>query len=306
MEPLELPAGLTPAERLPVYVNEARRQFDLPPLNEVAVLNNAAQQHADEMARFGYTAHTGVDGSYPAERLLTVGYRRAYAGEATAWGFEFAYEAVEFWVNSASHRRIILNRYASDIGVGYTVDYTAPNVWYWTAEFGDAAAPADAPLLRLARPEAEIETLESAAVTYSWNWPLPLESDEIFTLYWYDGRQAVAVATTSQPHLGSRYAIELDAHTLDWDPGAYQWQVKLERGDVVLAESAARPITFLLDPDLPTPTPDVTETAVPTITPTPTAAATATPLWPTPTPRPTQPPPPVFPTATPASPGGDQ
>lgn len=304
MEPLDLPAGLTPAERLLIYINEARRQFDLPALGEVSALSVAAQQHADEMARFGYTAHTGADGSYPAERLLTFGYRRAYAGEATAWGFEFPYEAVEFWVNSPSHRRIILNRYATDLGVGYTVDYTAPNVWYWTAEFGNASGPADAPALRLARPTGEVEAMESTAVTYGWNWPLPLQEGESFTLYWYDGRQAVPVATTSQPRLGSRYAIALDAHSLDWDPGAYQWQVKLERGDTVLAESETRPMTFLLDPDLPTPTPVVTGTAVPTVTPTPTPTPTATPPWPTATPRPTLPPPPVFPTATPA--GGDQ
>jgi PKD repeat protein len=153
MEPLALPAGTSQAEALLIYINEARRQFDLKPLKYVYELSVAAQDHTADMAAYQYTGHTGTDGSFPAERLLWRGYQGAYAGEATAWGFEEASQAVEFWVNSPAHRRIILNQWATDVGVAFTQDFQAPNVWYWTAEFGNAFGAAAVPLLRVQLPE---------------------------------------------------------------------------------------------------------------------------------------------------------
>ncbi|MEW5988977.1 MAG: PKD domain-containing protein, partial [Chloroflexota bacterium] len=126
----------TPAEQLFWYVNEARRLYNLPPLAYVYELTIAAQQHSDDMAAYEYNAHVGSDGSRPAERLGWYGYTGAYAGEAVAWGFERAIDAVEFWVNSPSHRVIILHPNANELGVGFAQNYAAPNIWYWTAEFG--------------------------------------------------------------------------------------------------------------------------------------------------------------------------
>lgn len=126
----------SPAEQLFWYVNEARRLYNLPPLAYVYELTIAAQQHSDDMAAYEYNAHIGSDGSRPAERLGWYGYTGAYAGEAVAWGFERAIDAVEFWVNSPSHRAIILHPNANELGVGFAQNYSAPNIWYWTAEFG--------------------------------------------------------------------------------------------------------------------------------------------------------------------------
>ncbi|MCA9977406.1 MAG: PKD domain-containing protein [Anaerolineales bacterium] len=298
MEPVDLPANLTQAEQLYYYINLARQQFDLPPLNQVYTLNIAAQQHTDDMSIFAYTAHMGADGSYPAERLLTAGYAQGYAGEATAWGFEHPYEAVEFWVNSPAHRRIILNRFATDVGVGYTVNFTAPNVWYWTAEFGDTYGVPLSPVVRLQESTIMSPTV-TTPVEYRWNWPLPLQSGQEFVLYFYQGRQAVRMASATQPALGSLYALPFAAYDVAVEPGEYQWQIKLQQGQTVLAESALSSIVLLPDLNLPTPTPEVTATVpAPTVTPTPTTPSG--PIWPTETPRPTLPPPPVFPTATPA------
>ncbi|MBE2198422.1 MAG: PKD domain-containing protein [Anaerolinea sp.] len=299
LEPVELPPNLTPAEQLYYYINLARQRFDLPVLNQVYLLNIAAQQHTNDMSLFAYTGHVGSDGSYPAERLLMAGYAHGYAGEATAWGFERPYEAVEFWVNSPSHRRIILNQFATDVGVGYTGSFTAPNVWYWTAEFGDAYGAPLSPALRLQQPTAEWETLVTAVTEYRWNWPQPLPDGAEFVLYLYQGRQAVRMGSAAQPFAGSLYALPLNMHELSVVPDVYQWQIKLQQGATVLAESDLRTITFLPDPDLPPPPPLVTVTA-PTPTSTPTPTPTTGPIWPTETPRPTLPPPPVFPTATPS------
>lgn len=300
MGALELPAGLSPAEQLFFYINEARRQFELPPLNLVPQLSGAAQQHANDMAGYQYTAHSGSDGSFPVERLLWAGYQAGYAGEATAWGFEHPYQAVEFWVNSPSHRRIILNQYATDVGVAFTVDYGAPNVWYWTAEFGNGFAAATQPFIRLSEPQPETEYLISETVIFSWNWPLPLADGQQFTLYRSDG---TAWGSVNAPQLGTRYGLRLPASN-DWAwVGSSEWQVVLEdsAGTAQLASDSRR-ITFVGDPNVPTATPVVTATAVSTLAPaaTVTPTPTATPRTQVSTPRPTPLPPPIVVTATPS------
>jgi PKD repeat protein len=269
---------LPPGERLLYYINEARSRFDLPALTYNGELSQAAQYHAADMARFAFTGHTGWDGSVPAERFLRFNYPGGYAGEATAWGFEHAYEAVEFWVNSDPHRPIILNQAASEVGVGYTVDFNAPNIWYWTAEFGDRFGAPPQPLLRLNQPVVEREALITAELDYSWNWPVPLAPDEEFVLYLYTGREVLAVGRASQPVLGTRYNMPVVAYDWITQPDEYAWRVRLLRGTQTVAESEWRSLTLLADPDLPTPTP---------VTPTPTPTATAVPSA---TPTPTQPP----------------
>ena len=281
-------AELLPAEeRLLFYINEARSRFDLLPLAYYNELSAAARHHAADMARFGYTGHTGSDGSRPAERFLRFGYPRGYAGEATAWGFEHAYEAVEFWINSDPHRPIILNQFAAEVGVGYTADFNAPNVWYWTAEFGDGVGVPPQPLLRLGQPAFETEALITAELNFTWNWPSPLAANEEFALYLYTGRDVVAVGRVNQPQLSSRFGLPLVAYEWVTQPGDYAWRVRLLRDSQTVAESEWRSLTLLPDPDLPTPTPVVpaptpTATAVPSLTPTPTQPP-STPLPPPPT-----------------------
>jgi uncharacterized protein YkwD len=306
LRPMAMPSGSTPAEQLLIYINEARRQFDLVPLNLVPELSSAAQEHTIDMARFAYTGHAGADGSTPAERLLQFGYPRGYAGEATAWGFEYPHQAVEFWVNSPAHRRIILNAAATDVGVGFSFDFSAPSVWYWAAEFGNQFAAADAPLLRVQEPAADFEAMVTSLVTFSWNWAAPLADGEQFVLYLQTNRGDFPVATVTQPTLGTRYTVQLAANNLtsgnarlQVKPGNYSWQLRLENGGPIM-QSTARPITFTIDPDAPIPTPTVTTTAVsPTPSPTPMATPTVVPPQGTPLPpAPTLPPPLI--TATPS------
>ncbi len=300
MGPMAVPENSSQAAQLFLYINEARRQFGLPPLNFNPELSVAAQQHVGDMAGYGYTGHTGFDGSHPAERLLWLGYDAGYAGEATAWGFEYPYQAVEFWVNSPAHRRIILNQFATDVGVGFMVDYNAPNVWYWTAEFGNAYAAPPQPFVRLVGPEPETALMISEPLTFSWNWPLPLEPGQQFMVVRVDGETAVPLGAVNQPTVDTRYSFTMPASN-DWSQvGAAQWQVVLEDAAGPLLVSELRPLTFLPDPDLPTPTPAATETAVATSTAAPTATPTPTPYIPETTPLPTPLPPPVIITATPS------
>lgn len=131
-----LPENASPPEQLLWYINEARRLHDLPPLQYNYELSIAAQHHTLDMAQNPGVMHEGSDGSRPAERQTRYGYLGIYGGEAVAWGWESVIPVVEFWVNSPPHRALILNPAAREVGVGYTADGTAPNIWYWAAEFG--------------------------------------------------------------------------------------------------------------------------------------------------------------------------
>ncbi len=140
-EPLDLTPdapveAASAVEQLFWYVNKARQAYGLKPLTFVFELSVAAQWHTDDMAEQKFTGHTGSDGSRPYERQEQAGYTGYYAGEATAWGIRGVTDVVEFWVNSPSHRVMVLNPRATQLGVGHTFDPNAPNLWYWTVEFG--------------------------------------------------------------------------------------------------------------------------------------------------------------------------
>jgi hypothetical protein len=209
-------------------------------------------------------------------------------------------------MNSPDHRRILLNEAATDLGVGYYLDYNAPNVWYWSAEFGNTYAAPDLPVLRVQEPANLTEALVTTAVNYTWNWPVSLTGNQHFVLYLHTTQGAFPIAEVNQPQHGAQYTVQLSAdnfrsgdNRLQVLPGRYEWQVKLEDGGVI-AESERRSIAFLFDPNAPTPTATPTITLTPSPTATPTNTPTPTPEWPTATPLPPTPtnPPPLV-TATP-------
>jgi PKD repeat protein len=136
-----LPPGASPAESLLWYINEARRLHNLSPLAYNYELSIAAQMHSEDMAGNSDLMHDGSDGSMPAERQRRYGYTGFYGGEAVAWGWDTAVPVVEFWVNSPPHRVLILDPDIREVGVGYYADGRAPNIWYWTAEFGVPPRP---------------------------------------------------------------------------------------------------------------------------------------------------------------------
>jgi uncharacterized protein YkwD/PKD repeat protein len=137
-----LAPGASQAEQLLWYINEARRLHGLAPLVYSYELSIAAQLHTEDMVGNPEIMHDGSDGSLPPERQRRYGYQGIYGGEAVAWGFDSAAPVVEFWVNSPPHRILILNPNAREVGVGYYADGRAPNIWYWTAEFGILLDPA--------------------------------------------------------------------------------------------------------------------------------------------------------------------
>lgn len=293
MPVIDVPQGSTPTEQLFLNINEARRIFNLAPVTNVPELNTAAQQQAVDMSLFGHTNHTGTDGSDPSERFLLFNYQGSYAGEATAWGFEQPRQAVEFWVNSPSHRNLILNPYTTDVGVGYVYDTNSSNFWYWTAEFGNRYGQPNAPDLRVQQPGPGFGGMVTSSINYAWNYTAPLEPGQRFVIYLYTTQGEFPVAIVDQPALGTLYSVQLAA--IDFNtgrqalyvmPGVYEWQVKLEQYGAVIAEGDRRTIQFTADPANPIPSP--TPTLTPSATPTPLVSPTppVRPIWPTATPPP--------------------
>ena len=137
-------------DRLPLtdqllwYVNEARRQSGLGSVVWSRQLSKAAQLHSDDLAVNHLTGHMGSDGSMPPDRWERSNYQNGfYVAEATAWGFNSARGAVNFWLTSPDHRGIVLHPQATEIGVAQSTNYDAPHAWYWVTEFASDSLPAD-------------------------------------------------------------------------------------------------------------------------------------------------------------------
>lgn len=274
------------------YINEARRQAGLGPVSLIPSLSVAAKQHTNDMAIFKYTGHTGSDGTHPYERVARVGFREGgYAGETTAWGFRTPPEAVYFWLNSPPHRAILLNPLANQVGVAQTTNYNAPNVWYWTAEFASTYGSIESQLLEAGvRTNGYIpdEPIPEDTIIFYWYWPLPLETDQTFSLY--------AVHNDIPKKIGSiREPINTEEKVFDYGypvqgvdfavaTGETEWFVRLETLSGQEKTNSETGVVTIYG-DWPTPAQLPSPTPLPTATATVPVIATSTPFeLPTPTP----------------------
>jgi uncharacterized protein YkwD len=85
------------------------------------------------MAENDYFDHDSQDGRDVADRLRATGFTGSAWGENIAMGQRSAAEVVRGWMNSAGHRRNIMNCSYTLIGVGAAKD--AQGQIYWTQDF---------------------------------------------------------------------------------------------------------------------------------------------------------------------------
>lgn len=141
--------ALPPLERSVLgEMNAVRRQHGLVPLRLSAGLEAGARQHSTEMANRGYFRHTSANGEAYSRRLARfypIGTRRYWSvGETMLWSSAElnAAAALEIWLNSPSHRAIMLNPRWLEVGVGAVYAPSAPGVYEGrdvtivTADFG--------------------------------------------------------------------------------------------------------------------------------------------------------------------------
>ena len=105
-------------------VNGVRAERGLGPVVNDRRLHRAAAAHARDVAPRGYYSHVTPEGERLTDRLRQSGYISGRVpwrvGETLAWGrgrMATPAAAVEAWMKSPPHRRVILGRYR-DIGVG--------------------------------------------------------------------------------------------------------------------------------------------------------------------------------------------
>ena len=111
--------------------NSARRAAGCGPLSYNSQLEDAAQGHAQDMARYNYMGHVSKDGRTFDQRIRAAGFDGRRIGENVGAGFSKADAVVDAWMRSTAHRANILDCRFNFLGVGYTLDGG-----YWVQNFG--------------------------------------------------------------------------------------------------------------------------------------------------------------------------
>ena len=139
-KPLPVVYRISPTEaprvrqRMQDGLNTLREQNGLPPLQPNAELASAAATHAQDMSFQSRPWHWGSDGSSPMARVQRAGYRGNLVGELISETFESEFETVNAWMTEPETRQVILDRRASEVGVGWHQDDNG-KLW-WTVVLG--------------------------------------------------------------------------------------------------------------------------------------------------------------------------
>ncbi len=110
-------AAVVPAEII-ALTNTERASNSVGTVAEDALLDNAAQAKANDMAAQGYFSHNGPDGKTPWQWIAGSGYKYQYAGENLAVRFVDSADVINAWMESPTHRANIVKGVYTAIGVG--------------------------------------------------------------------------------------------------------------------------------------------------------------------------------------------
>ncbi len=106
------------AQSVALGINRARMNAGLPPLALHPLLNQAAQNHVNDMIATYTYSHTGSDGSDVGTRVARTGYvANGWTGENWVAQGDAA-NALSWWLNSSVHRANILNPNWTELGIG--------------------------------------------------------------------------------------------------------------------------------------------------------------------------------------------
>jgi uncharacterized protein YkwD len=101
--------------------NRERARYGLRPFRQSEPLERAAQYHARNMQRDGFFSHDDPSGRDAFDRIAMFQKRGAFTsmGENIAAGYRTGLGVCQSWLRSAKHRRNILNRRFTHLGVGF-------------------------------------------------------------------------------------------------------------------------------------------------------------------------------------------
>lgn len=113
--------------------NQERAKYGLPPLKANWELSRVARYKSRDMRDTGYFSHTSPVYGSPFTMIKNFGISYSSAAENIAMGQTTPSEVVKAWMNSAGHRRNILSKDLTYIGVGYAKGGSGRH--YWTQMF---------------------------------------------------------------------------------------------------------------------------------------------------------------------------
>ena len=106
-----------------------------PALAYNSLLEQAAQDHAADMASKNYFSHTSLNGRTFSQRITAAGYSWRTAGENIAAGYATPEAVVQGWLQSPGHCANIMNPAFKDLGVGYGYGAASSYKHYWVQDF---------------------------------------------------------------------------------------------------------------------------------------------------------------------------
>lgn len=99
--------------------NKERKKAGLGELKESKKLNEYARLKTEDMVKNNYFSHNG--GNYQFFTWMRQQeIRSSYAGEIIAMGTSSSSKAIDLWLNSPPHKKILLEEKSTLVGVGYT------------------------------------------------------------------------------------------------------------------------------------------------------------------------------------------
>jgi uncharacterized protein YkwD len=112
------------ANTLVQLTNAERSSAGVPALRASSRLMEAAQLHADQMARLNRLEHVLSGSQYPRpeDRLAAAGYQWSSYAENIAMGQSTPAAAMDAWMRSSGHRTNILSTSNTEIGIGFARD----------------------------------------------------------------------------------------------------------------------------------------------------------------------------------------
>jgi hypothetical protein len=122
-----------------------------------------------------------------------------------------------------------------------------------TTPLPSLATPALSPAatIQLLGPPEESNFLLDSSISFYWNWPLSLETNQRFTVYLRMGGEEWPLGVVEQRNMGASFRLHVNPSELVSEPAAYEWVVKLEQSsgtdtgtNQVLVESEARPLSL--------------------------------------------------------------
>jgi hypothetical protein len=162
--------GLIEASALVDETNQQRTAETEAALQVSPLLQQAAQDKANDEAANSYFAHTSPSGVTPWDWFEKVGYSFSYAGENLAVNFSNSQDVTNAWMNSPEHRANILDGAFTQIGIATAQGtYNGQPTIFVVEEFG---TPASAPV-------AFVNTAAAATVTSPTPTPTPAPSKPV-------------------------------------------------------------------------------------------------------------------------------